>query len=312
MAMWLLPLTVAKADEIMMIDTVLIGVTYECQCDCVHCGAALSRDRSRKELDTGEIKHLIDECRGVGTESIGFFGGEPLLREDILELILHARSRGFCTNLDTNGYLLTENVGRALKTAGLDIIGVSLDSSDPDTHDRLRGREGIFSRATGGIRHCVAEGIKCYVSTYANHENVADGDLLRIIDLARSLKADWIRICAPFAAGKWISSTEKRLTPEEREYIVRICDEDPKYTVLEDRDGCPGMQRKLIYISNYGDVQPCCYVPVTFGNIRGERLADILSRIQDHTMYKTFGTLSGCPMNSDAFRRQYLKPFLAK
>jgi MoaA/NifB/PqqE/SkfB family radical SAM enzyme len=296
----------------MPIDTVLIGVTYDCQCDCVHCGAALSRDLSRKELSTEEIKHLIDDCVGIGAASIGFFGGEPLLRSDILELILHARSRGFCTNLDTNGYLLTKKVVQALKAAGLDIIGVSIDSSNPETHDRLRRKKGLFSRANKGIRYCIAEGIKCYVSTYATHENVTDGDIQRVIALARSLQADWIRICAPFAAGKWISSTEKRLTSEERGFIERISDEDPEYTLLEDQNGCPGVQQKLLYISGYGDVQPCCYVPLNFGNIRDERLADIISRIQNHPMYQRFGNLKSCPMNSDAFRSQYLQPFLVE
>ncbi len=294
----------------MPIETVLIGVTYACQCDCVHCGAALSRDPKRKELSTDEIKTLIAKCLDIHATSVGFFGGEPLLRNDILELIACARDRGFCTNLDTNGALLTKPFVHKLKTAGLHIIGVSIDSSDPDRHDALRRKKGIFAKALGGIRHCIAEGIKCYVSTYATHENVSNGDILKVIQLARREKADWIRICAPFVAGKWISCTENRLTPEERSVIVRIADEDPEYIVLEDQKGCPGIQQRLLYISAYGDVQPCCYVPVMFGNIREEPLADIVRRIQHHRMYKRYGKLMNCPMNDDEFRSEFIIPLI--
>ena len=234
------------------------------------------------------------------------------MRKDIHALITCARSHGFCTNLDTNGALLTKPFAHKLKAAGLDIIGVSIDSSDPDTHDALRRKKGLFAKALGGIRHCIAEGIKCYVSTYATHENVSNGDLLKVVQLARSEKADWTRICAPFAAGKWISCTENRLTPQERAFVERIADEDPEYIVLEDRNGCPGIQQRLLYVSAYGDVQPCCYVPVTFGNIRQERLADIARRIQRHPMYKRFGKLKNCPMNDDAFRREFIRPLLMK
>lgn len=294
----------------MPIETVLVAVTYACQCDCVHCGAALSRDPKRKELSSDEIRTLISQCRDIHAGSVGFFGGEPLLRSDIHALIACARDHGFCTNLDSNGALLTQAFVHKLKTAGLHIIGVSIDSSDPDRHDALRRKKGLFVKALQGIRHCIAAGIKCYVSTYATHENVSNGDILKVIELARSEKADWVRICAPFAAGKWISHTENRLTPAERAFIERIADEDPEYVVLEDRNGCPGVQRRLLYISAYGDVQPCCYVPVVFGNIRAEPLADIVRRIQRHPMYKRYGKLMHCPMNDDEFRNEFILPLM--
>ena len=294
----------------MPIETVLIGVTYACQCDCVHCGAALSRDQNRKELGTEEIKSVIDQCQDIHATSVAFFGGEPLLRNDIFEVIAHASDYGFCTNLDTNGALLTKQCVTKLKKAGLHIIGVSIDSSDPDRHNTFRRNKGLFTKAISGIRHCIDEGIYCYVSTYATHENVSNGDILKVIQLARNENADWIRICAPFVAGKWISCTENRLTQKERRFIEAIADEDPEYIVLEDRNGCPGVQQRLLYISAYGDVQPCCYVPVMFGNIREKPLVDIVRRIQHHRMYEHYGTIKNCPMNDDTFRNEFIVPLI--
>lgn len=292
----------------MPIDTVLIGVTYACQCDCVHCGAALSRDPLRREMRFGEIENLIGQCVPLRASSVGFFGGEPLLRKDILDLIRCAAGYGFCINLDTNGEVLTQPFVQKLKAAGLDIIGVSIDASDPETHDALRRRKGLFAKAIQGIRYCVEEGLHCYVSTYATHENVSNGDILKIIERARAEKAGWVRVCAPFAAGKWISRTENRLTPGERTFVENLSDADPEFIVLEDRDGCPGIQKKLLYVSAYGDVQPCCYVPLKFGNVLEEPLAKIVERIDQHAMYKRFGGLNSCPMNNDEFRSEFVLP----
>lgn len=292
----------------MPIDTVLIAVTYACQCDCVHCGAALSRDAKRKELTQPEIEGLIEECTRLKARSVAFFGGEPLLRKDLVQLIGFAHERGFCTNVDTNGYLLTKALAGRLKQAGLDIVGVSIDASVPEVHDALRGLKGLHARAVEGIRHCKEVGIACYVSTYATHENVEGGDLLRVIELARVERADWIRVCAPFAAGKWLACTDKRLTPDERRVVEKIADADPDFVVLEDHEACPAMKRTLVYVSAYGDVQPCCYVPVTVGNVRDEPLSDIVARLDRHPMYERFGGLTSCPMNSDSFRREYIEP----
>jgi MoaA/NifB/PqqE/SkfB family radical SAM enzyme len=232
------------------------------------------------------------------------------LRADIQPLIACAHSLGFCTNLDTNGALLTQARVRGLKAAGLDIIGVSLDSPVADRHDALRRMRGLFARAVNGIRYCLDTGIHCYVSTYASHENVADGSIRTLIDLAKQLGVGWIRVCAPFAAGKWIAAPGKRLTPDERRVVERIAEDDPDFVVLEDLNGCPGVQRRLLYISAYGEVQPCCYVPIGFGNIRTDRLKDIVERIDDHPMYARYGQLKHCPMNDDAFRSEFISPSL--
>jgi MoaA/NifB/PqqE/SkfB family radical SAM enzyme len=73
---------------------------------------------------------------------VAFSGGEPPLREDIVELVRHAHDIGLLTRISTNGLLLDRELVSRLKRAGLTPCGVSIDDADPETHDRLRGLLG--------------------------------------------------------------------------------------------------------------------------------------------------------------------------
>ena len=69
---------------------IMIGLTYRCQANCIHCCTGCYPKDKDKELTTQEVKKIIDQCRELGTAAINFFGGEPLLREDVLELIKYS------------------------------------------------------------------------------------------------------------------------------------------------------------------------------------------------------------------------------
>ena len=66
--------------------TVMIALTYRCQCACVHCSAS-GLSGEKPELTTQEIKNIIAAARELGVPKIGFTGGEPLLRADLPELV---------------------------------------------------------------------------------------------------------------------------------------------------------------------------------------------------------------------------------
>ena len=73
-------------------------------------------------------------------------GGEPLLRRDLEKLIRHGSALGLPMVVGTNGMLLTESRLRSLKSAGVLGLGISLDSLDPDCHDRFRGQPGAWAK----------------------------------------------------------------------------------------------------------------------------------------------------------------------
>ncbi|MFX0006714.1 MAG: radical SAM protein, partial [Candidatus Hermodarchaeota archaeon] len=94
------------------------AVSYNCQCNCVHCSAGKHFKKDRKELTTEEAKKLIDEAQKLGVSMIVFTGGEPLLREDIFELVSYVDSTKAMPMMFTNGEFLTDENVEKLADAG--------------------------------------------------------------------------------------------------------------------------------------------------------------------------------------------------
>jgi len=127
------------------------AVTYRCNESCLYCDIP-SRARHGNEPSTDHMKGLIDQVVGAGASSMSFFGGEPLLREDIAVLVSHARKCNLSTNITTNGILLTRRIAADLIDAGLDSINVSLDSSVDDYVNTMRNTPAAFPGAVRAIR----------------------------------------------------------------------------------------------------------------------------------------------------------------
>ncbi len=280
---------------------VMIGLTYACQCDCLHCGMGIYEKSREKELSTDDVLKIINQLSKIKVKGVYFFGGEPLLRKDLVELIGLAHKRGLRTFLETNGYLLTEKMVGDLKGAGLNLISVSIDSSEPAKHDHLRGLEGLFERAITGIKNCREKGLRCRLSTHATKENLKNGDLKKIISLGEELGVNYIRILSPVLSGKWLRAEERKLNHQEKLQLKGF--RKIGFVYLEE-DYCQSKNKKFAFISPYGEVQPCCFIPFSFGNIKNEYLAKILKKMWNHQMFKM--KINGCPMNNEKFREKYL------
>lgn len=290
--------------------SVMIGVTYRCQCGCVHCGMNLYRVAPGEELSTEEVKCVIRQARGLGAVEITLFGGEPLLREDLDEVIASASASRMLPSLDTNGILLSPGRVERLMDARLAAVKVSLDSPKGEEHDRLRRMEGCFEKALAGIRECVKRRLPCVISTYASRENIRSGDLRRLIELGRDLGVDAIRIIDTTLSGCLLAEKQKKLSRAERKLLAKLL--EPGFVFLENLASaralthpvCSALARRYIYVSPPGDVQPCCFVPLSFGNVRRESLERILKRIWGSSLMEH--DPGRCLMNNPGFRERYV------
>lgn len=111
-------------------------VTKKCNLHCVYCYAD-GGCKVRGELDKREALHLMEEVAGLGVETVVFTGGEPLLREDLWDIVQEAHGHNMKTALITNGTLITEDNAETIARQ-VDRVTVSLDSIDPCIHDSLR------------------------------------------------------------------------------------------------------------------------------------------------------------------------------
>jgi len=289
---------------------IMISLTYDCQCRCQHCGSALFRDKIKKELTKNEVVNLINDARKLGSRLLYFFGGEPLLVPDLIYYIKYAKEKGFSIKLDTNGLLLSENKVRELKQAGLDIIGVSIDSPDEAAHDKLRGIPGIFRKALIGLEYCKKYGLAGYISAYATKENLRNGELKNIIKLAKGLGIE-TRLLSSICSGKWINHQDLVLSAEEKMMLKQLLEKNKVFWEAVDFDHkdirytCPALEKRFFNISAYGDVSPCCYLPVSFGNIRNEPLEVIIRKMWVSKMFFNQEECGDCLANSESFTRAY-------
>ncbi|MBK7901356.1 MAG: pyrroloquinoline quinone biosynthesis protein PqqE [Azonexus sp.] len=118
----------------------VLELTYRCPLKCPWCSNPVNFDAcGSNELSTEEWKRVLKEGRQLGALQLGFTGGEPMLRDDLEELVGEASRLGYYTNLITSGVGVNETRLAALKAAGLNQIQLSIQSSDRDLTDRLVG-----------------------------------------------------------------------------------------------------------------------------------------------------------------------------
>ncbi|WP_449065259.1 radical SAM protein [Planomonospora algeriensis] len=128
---------------------VIWDVTYACPLRCVHCYSESGR-RPARQLSHGDMLRLADAIVAMRPESVEFAGGEPLVVKGIYEVAERIGRAGVAVNLYTGGWTLTpetaEEAARVFRR-----ITVSVDGTDAETHDRIRGRAGSFDRAMNAL-----------------------------------------------------------------------------------------------------------------------------------------------------------------
>jgi radical SAM protein with 4Fe4S-binding SPASM domain len=283
-----------------------IGLSYRCQLSCEHCGVDGQQRPDQRELSLLQVKDLLKQAAGMGVYLVVFAGGEPLIREDLEDCLRYARQQGMITGLSTNGLLLDAQRVHAIKRAGINFINISVDSPFEDEHDLLRGRKGCFKKAWMAVRECRANGVAAIVSTYATRANVHNGDLRALIAQAREEQATGVRILLSASAGKWWG--DKGLFFKQQDLQALKAHLDPCFVYVEgvcnEFTECAAALSRLIYVSPYGDVQPCSFVPVSFGNIEQQTLSSIFKRMREHGFFSLFKG-DKCMMCTPEFFRCY-------
>ena len=132
-----------------------LEITKKCNLRCIHCYLSAGNAHN-SELTLDEIKELLQSTKDLGGVSVAIGGGEPLMREDCIEIIKYGVSLGLLISLGTNGTLIDKNVAYVLSKLPIK-IQISLDGATKETHDRIRG-QGSFDLTLKGIDNLIYEG----------------------------------------------------------------------------------------------------------------------------------------------------------
>lgn len=288
----------------------VIELTSRCNLSCIHCHARAG-DAGKAELSTQEVCSLLDQLAGIHEfRMVAFTGGEPLLRDDLIPIIEYARDLGFSTTLATNGTLVSPAIARRLADAGLAIAAISLDATDPATHDGIRGKPGALEQALAGVEAVKEAGIPLHINVTIASYN-AD-QLPSLIREADRLGAAILIVYQLVPVGRGSSIADKSLSRESnRKFIQELADGQsharvviepvagPQYwAYLLHRAGIdagPGLSlsrhlfhgcaagRGFVYIKPDGTVLPCPFIPVSCGNIRDTPFEEIY---RDHPVFQ--------------------------
>ena len=146
----------------LMVSAMTKDGAWHCNQRCVHCYAAGQTLSGEEELSADDWKKILDRCRSAGIPQVTFTGGEPTMREDLIELIAHAR--WFISRLNTNGIRLTPDYCRKLREAELDSVQITFYSADPAVHNRLVGADR-YEETFAGIQNALAQNLSVSINT---------------------------------------------------------------------------------------------------------------------------------------------------
>lgn len=262
---------------------VVWNLTKQCNLYCEHCYASADQAVAPGELSTAEGKQLLDNLAEYGVPVVLFSGGEPLVRDDLIELVSYAADRDLRPVLSTNGTLITREKARALRDAGLQYAGVSVDGM-PERNDRFRGQEGAFDAAVRGIEACLDVGLKTGLRYTITERNV--DDLEDVVALLHDIGVDRFCFYHLDYGGRGSEIVDVDLDPEaKRQAVKQLCDLTRTY---HDR----GQEIETLLVGNYADAAYLVeyaaenldtetatrihrYLKRNGGDPAGERIADV-------------------------------------
>ena len=189
-----------------------LALTYRCNNNCSHCYAGGPRET--KELTTAEWKQVIKKADAFEVPNVAFTGGESLLRDDLEELIAYAQGLNIVTGLITNGRLLTPGRVESLKKAGLDYVQITIESPDPEVHNKMCGASA-FEDTVAGIRNSVKE---LYVTTNTTITRQNYRTMKDLVPFLYELGVRQFGMNAIIRAGK--GTAAEGLSPEELKELL--------------------------------------------------------------------------------------------
>jgi MoaA/NifB/PqqE/SkfB family radical SAM enzyme len=282
------------------------AVTYRCESSCPHCLRLSLIDPNRPELAPEEIAGAVEDLLWLGALNINLTGGEPLLREDLMEVIAAAQPRRCFLTLATSGGALTLAKAVQLRRAGIRMLSISIDDPGEQEHDRKRCTAGSYRRAMRALGIASEAGLKVSVCCILTRDLIEGGRIIELIDMLQG-KVQQITLNLPYRVGGWAES-EHVLSEDDLRVFRRLVSRP--FVRWQGSsgymgEGCPAGGEK-IYITPYGDVLPCACIHATYGNLRQRPLRDIYAEMRRTPIFRK-GTHRLCLVAEDpVFSTQYI------
>lgn len=265
-----------------------VALTAKCPADCWYC--SIKNRRKGAPLSTEQWLDVVAQLQKMGVPLIAFTGGEPLVRDDLPELVRAAHDGGSEVQVFTSGIGMTQAKCNALCDAGLWALGVSLDSCDRETVNRACRTPKAYDSAVAALDMSRRAGLYTFINAVADRKVVESGEYRRLYEFGRRLKLQEVRFLEPIGCGRLaVDGQDCFLSPEQVDELRRFHLEmnrlawGPKVCAFSQHEspevfGCIGGTLHM-FIDPCGDVCPCDLTPLSFGNVLGEGLEAVWKRM---------------------------------
>jgi radical SAM protein with 4Fe4S-binding SPASM domain len=280
---------------------VTLWLTYRCNAHCSFC-IFTNEENRREALSAGELSLeqifcLLDDLAALGTRRIMITGGEPTLREDLVNIVAYATGHRIRTGIFTNGSLLNHSLAEELVAAGVDTICISLDAAETALHDGLRNVPGLGEKVLAALGHVDETRKRLGRRTKLVTNTVVTARNYRQIDRIVELKADFDLDHATFATlveyGElpvpelYLSAGDRevldgevipRLREKARCYglpVSVLAGENPQVTYQDAYCFSPWLYAEILPSGNVIACHRSAALGWRFGNIRNESFSEI-------------------------------------
>ncbi len=257
-------------------------LTYRCNLHCVHC--YLSGSKKQFECTTEEIKNILEQLTEAGALYLTFSGGEIFLKEDLPEIVRHARKLHFAVRLLTNGTLIDDKMVDEIAEWHPEMVAFSVYDLNPSVHDGITKRQGSLTKALNIIFALRERNVPIKISSVLMQSNLKS--YRQLYNFAKETGAQFqvdYRI-TPKIDGS-LEPLQYHITESEargvlsdpvfsREYETADPDPIQGYSGVFNEIPC-GAGHMSCYISPYGIITPCVQVPIECGSLGKKKFSEI-------------------------------------
>lgn len=253
---------------------VLWEITNRCNYACKYCIFSSGKENLKEELSFLECIKTIDDLWSHNFKYLKITGGEPFLRDDLVEIINYAIKKGMKVDVSTNASMITLEQAKKLSKLKLEMIHVSLDGDTKEVHEKVRG-DSTYERTITGIQNLKESHQYIRIGTVLYKEN--QNRILEMIKQAFNLKVSEIIFSIMEPVGRMkgdnsyvitrsLNEIEEEILKYQKEYQNKLkISYNWSSKIDEHIKNCPA-GRKFLYINHKGNIAPCSWLVTLSSN----------------------------------------------
>ncbi len=272
--------------------TVLLSVTSACKYNCEHCYQKYDKGT---DMSIEALQNTVKSLNEIGIAFYNIEGGEPFLVYDRLKFVCELIGDNAEIWINSTGDGMTIERLEELKKLNVTAIMFSLHSTEETAFNEFFGNENAWDTMKRGVELCHKTGIAVAFNACLQTEEYINGKFEAVMELAKELGGSIIQLIKPKPAGGWLEKGVKSLSEKDEANIkekvsmynlnrkykdypsisCQIIEEDPQHF------GCTAGGTDRLYINAKGDIQPCEFLNISFGNVQDEEFDKIYKRMRD-------------------------------